>query len=192
MAWFSKLFIFTVLSVLLAHCQTDAFKTVNDSLNKSIAVDHFAVDELYFYIKQNRQKNEALAVQADKLYASTKEAHRFIEDLKQELELKDSSRVSTVIPAQLLGSIETSDRLSQKLSAIYDYSHAALNDKNKSRSLDSTLAAFKEIRNNKQWTTKYFDRTPTIAVITILSKFQYDCQDAARFVLGDIKQHLDN
>lgn len=199
MAWVSKLFIFTVLSVLLVHCQSpegevaDTFKKVNESIektNRSIA-DANSIEFLYSSIRLNRQKNAPLAEKAGKLYASTKEAHAFIEVLKRTLQFRDSSGVSLVKPDQLMNTL-VADSLSERLIAVYDHSYAALNDKNKIRSLDSTLVAIKEIRNNKQWTTKYFDRTPTIAAITIMNKFQYDCLDAARIVLGDIKQHLDN
>jgi hypothetical protein len=199
MAWFSKPFIFTVLSVLLIHCQspegeiTDAFKKVNESIektNKSIT-DANSIEYLYSAIRLNQQKNEPLAEKAGKLYAITKDAHAYLERLKEHMK-KDSSGVNAAFVAALFIGTPVADTLSQKLAAVYDNSHAALNDKNKARSLDSTLVAFKEIRNNKQWTTKYFDRTPTIAAITIMTKFQYDCLDAARIVLGDIKQHLDN
>lgn len=199
MAWFSKLFIFTVLSVLLTQCQsssgeiTDAFKKANGSIeetNKGIT-DANSIELLYSSIRLNQQKNEPLAEKAGKLYVITKDAHAFLERLKAHLE-KDSAGVNTDLVASLFIGTPVADTLSQKLSAVYDYSYVALNDKNKTRSLDSTLAALKEIRNDKQWTTKYFDRTPTIAAITIMNKFQYDCLDAARLVLGDIKQQLDN
>lgn len=190
MACISKLFIFIVLSVLLMHCQ-DAFKTVDASLHKSAAVDNYAVDHLYAFIKQNRHKNEPLATKADKLFSITRDAHSYLEDLKQRLEARDSSGVNTEIPTQLFVGTATADTLSQKLLAVYDHSRAALVDQNKTHSLDSALMGFNEMRN-RQWTAKYFDQTPTIAAITILSKFQYDCLDAARICLDDVKQHLDN
>lgn len=197
MAWFSKLFIFTVLSVLLTNCQSmsdrakDAFKTADESLEQSGGVNYFAVDGLYASIKQNRHKNEPLAIQAGKLFSSTKEAHAYLEDLKQRLKATDSSGVDINIPAQLFVGTATADTLSQKLLAVYDHSYAALVNKNKTHSLDSALLVFKDMRN-KQWTENFFDKTPTIAAITILSKFQYDCLDAARICLYDVKQHLDN
>jgi hypothetical protein len=200
MAWFSKPFIFTVLSVLLIHCQspegeiTDAFKKVNGSIektNKSI-IDANSIEYLYSTIRLNQQKNAPLAEKAGRLYAITKDAHAYLERLKEHMEKNDSSGVNAGFVASLLIGTPVADTLTQKLSAVYDHSYAALNDQNKTKSLDSTLVTLKEIRSNKQWTTKYFDNTLTIAAITILSKFQYDCLDAARLVLGDIKQQLDN
>ena len=198
MAWGSKLFLFIVLSVLLIHCQSPSgkiiedFKTVDESLPEISSVSHFAVDDLYKSIRKNRQKNESLAVHADKLFSSTKDAHAYLDNLKQRLEAADSSGLSKDLPGQLFVGTATADTLFQKLQAVHDHSYTALIDQNKARSLDSILTAFKEIRNNKQWTSKYFDKTPTIAAITILNKFQYDCLDAARIALGDINQHLDN
>jgi hypothetical protein len=188
-----------VLSVLLIHCKSpsdkilDEFKKVNASLEKSgnSFTDANSIEYLYSSIRLNQQKNAPLAEKAAKLYSITKDAHAYLERLKEHME-KDSSGVNTSFVASLMIGTPAADTLSQKLSAVYDYSYAALNDQNKIRSLDSVMITFKEIRNSKQWTTKYFDQTPTIAAIAILTKFQYDCLDAARIVLGAIKKHLDN
>ena len=40
------------------------------------------------------------------------------------------------------------------------------------------------------WKKKYFEGIPTVAAVTILTRFQNDCQNAALIALGDIKKRL--
>lgn len=182
--------------ILLTQCQSPsseikkAFDKVDKSLKKSNAVLDNSVDRLYATINSARQKNEKLASKADSIYFATKEAQSYINGLKLNLQSKDSSGGNLNTASALLISTPAGDSLRKVLLNVYavteSYSLRIATD----NGLEHALQTFASIQNNKDWLKLYFDNTPTVAALTMLSKFQNDCQNAASITLADIKNRL--
>ena len=193
---FNRLIFFLPLSLFLTHCQSpsdqikDAFKTVDKSLEKSNDVFSNSIEGLYSAINSIRQKNEQLALKADSIYFATNEANKFIDSLKQTMQFQDTSGTNLNLATKLLVFTNTGDSLAKVLLDVYANTNSYPFDNTKRQGLDSVLQPIREVQSDKQWTKKYFERTPTVAAMTILSKFQNDCTNAAAITLGDIKLRL--
>ncbi len=184
------------LSLFLTHCQSptdqinEAFKTVDKSLEKSNSVLNNSIEGLYSTINSNRQKNQQLALKADSIYLATSEANNFIDSLKLTMRFQDTSGTNLDLATKLFVFTSTGDDLAKVLLKVYANTNSYKISSSKRQELDSMLQSFREIQSDKQWTKKYFEATPIVAAITILSKFQNDCTNAATFTLDDIKKQL--
>lgn len=174
---FIRLIFFLHLCLSLTNCQSpseninNAFKTVDKSLEKSNSVLSNSIEGLYSAINSNRQKNEHLAVKADSIYFATNRANNLIDSLKGVLLFQDKSGTNLETATKLLVSTNTGDDLTNVLLNVYANTNSYNIDNSNRPRLDSMLQSFKEIQNDEQWTNKYFEMTPTVAAITILSKF---------------------
>ena len=192
----NRLILYLALCLFLTHCKSpsdqikDAFKTVDESLEKSNNVLSNSVEGLYSAIKSNRQKNESLALRADSIYFATNDANKFIDSLKQTMQLQDTSGMNLNLATTLLVFTNTGDSLAKMLLNVYANASSYPLANSKKQMLDSALQSIQEIQHDQQWTKKYFKATPTVAAITILTKFQNDCTNAATITLADIKQRL--
>ena len=193
-----KLLIFiSVLTTLIASCQTatnntlEEFKKIDSSLQKSNStlIDN-VYTTLYGQIQSKKDKNQKLALQADTLFQATNEAYAFIDNLKQNLNELDSTGTRLDIGTKLLINTTTSVELTNKLNAVYASCSLPLVDKQKIIQAQNIFSIEKEIKSNKKWTSLYFYKTPTVAVITILNKFKNDCSNLAVFSLTEIKSRL--
>jgi hypothetical protein len=193
-----KLLIFvSSLTTLFASCQTatnntlEEFKKVDSSLQKSNStlIDN-VYSTLYGQVQQKKDKNPQLAFKADTLYQATEEAYKFIDTLKQKLNELDPSGTQLDIGTKLLINTANSMILTNKLKAVYLSCTSSLVDKQKRAEAENIFSVAKEIKTNQNWTSKYFDETPTVAVVTILNKFKNDCSNLAVFSLTEIKNRL--
>jgi methyl-accepting chemotaxis protein len=181
----------------LTHCKSpsdqikEAFNTVDKSLEKSNDVLSTSIEELYSAINSVRTQNEQLALRADSIYDATKQATQFMDSLKKTMQLQDSSGNRLDLATNVLISTNVQHQLTKALTHVYNTTSDYEIDSIKKQRLDSVLLSIKDIQSDRQWTKKYFETTPTVAAITILSKFQNDCTNAATIVLGDIKQRLE-
>lgn len=181
---------------LLTQCQSPsneikkAFDKVDKSLEKSNAVLDNSVDKLYSAINSTRQENEQLASTADSIYFAVKSAGSYIDGLKLRLQSNDSSGNQLNIASALLISTSAGDSLRKVLLNVYaiagPYSPRIVTD----NSLEQALQSFSHVQNNKDWLKLYFDNTPTVAAMTMLSKFKNDCEIVAKITLTDIKNRL--
>jgi len=169
---------------------TDAFKTVDNSLRQSNEHFNNSIDAIYLSIYSNRNTNLTYALYADSIYFITRNTYNYLDSLKNYLKSKDTTGENLDLATNILIKTATGDTLLQKLSDVYKYSYSFLIDKSKKRKLDSVLVTFAEIQVNKNWKSIYFDQTPTVAAMTILSKFQSDCVNAAEITLRDIQEHM--
>ena len=193
---FNRLIFFLPLCLFFAHCQSpsdkikNAFKTVDKSLEKSNNVLNNSIEGFYSAINSNRQKNEQLALKADSIYFVTNEANKFMDSLKQMMQFQDASGTNVNLATKLFVFTNTGDSLARVLLNVYAYTNSYSVNHTKKQELDSVLQTIREIQIDTQWGKKYFETAPTVAAITILSKFQNDCTNAAVITLGDIKQRL--
>jgi len=193
---FSRLFYALPFFLFLTHCQSPsdqikkAFDTVDKSLEKSNSVLNNSIDEIYSTINDVRQKNEPLALKADTIYFVTKQASNYIDSLKEIMQLQDTLGTNLNVATKLFVFTPTGDNLKKVLLDVYTNTKSYSIDNARQSELDSTLQSFREIQSNKDWTKLYFEKTPTIAAITMLSKFQNDCKNVATITLADIKKRL--
>lgn len=185
------------LTALFASCQTstnntlEEFKRVDSSLKKgnSALVDN-TYSTLYKQIQTKKNKNPQLALKADTLFQATQDACKFIENLKQKLNELDPPGTKLDIGSRLLINTENSMTLTNKLNTAYFSCTSSLVDKQEKIEADSIFSIQEEIKTNKNWTSTYFDKTPTVAVITVLNKLKNDCSNLAVFSLTEIKNRL--
>ena len=57
--------------------------------------------------------------------------------------------------------------------------------------LDSVANSIIELQFDKDWSKKYFDKTPTVAAITMLTKFKNDCKNSAIIGMTSIRKQMD-
>lgn len=193
---FNRLFFALPFLLFLTHCQSpsdqikDAFDTVDNSLKKSNDVLENSIDGLYSTINSVRQKNEQLALNADLIYLSTKRASEHIDSLKEVMKLEDSLGTNLTIASNLLVSTTTGDILRKELMNVYISAKSYSSSNAKQAELDSTLQSFREIQFNEDWEKIYFEKTPTVAAMTVLCKYQNDCKNITTIILTDIKMRL--
>jgi hypothetical protein len=188
--------IFFLLLIFLTNCKSsteqikDAFKKVDKSLENSNNILSNSIEGLYAAIDTNRKQHEQLALKADSIYFAAAKAKVLIESLKQAMQNEDTSGTRLNIATKLLASGNVEHDLTQALLHVYVTANSYHIDNTKKQNLDSVLLSIKEIQGDRDWTKKYFENTATVAAITMFSKFQNDCTNAAVIVLDDIKQRL--
>jgi len=106
------------------------------------------------------------------------------------LQAKDTAGTNTNLATNILVKTKTGDNLTKALNNVYAFTSSYFVDDIKKEELNKALQALKEIQNDKNWTKKYFEHTPTIAAVTILAKFQNDCTTATAIVLTNMEEHL--
>jgi hypothetical protein len=168
-----------------------AFQTVDKSLQNSNKYLDNSIDKIYDSIKVNRHKNLTLASKADTLLYKTENTIKFIDSLKQTLELQDTSGNDLKPSSKLLVKTLTSNKLQDKLIGVYKYSHLTLNNNKEKINLDSVANSIIELQFDKDWSKKYFDKTPTVAAITMLTKFENDCKNSAIIGMTSIRKQIE-
>jgi GldM N-terminal domain len=194
-----KLMILILITALaVTGCKSPSEKTVEEvkKVDSSLIESNndltaHSVESVYSFINRNRKSNEAIALKADSLMQLYKSAYTYMEGLKENLQLPDSSLESVIVPTRLLAGTATGDTLGKKLLQLSDYTYTVLVNSQKKESLDSVFfSSISGMRENKQWTKRYFEKTPTMGALTILAKFENDCTGTAQITLEDLKQHL--
>jgi hypothetical protein len=191
-------YLFIIALLIFVQCKSpseqinDAFKTVDESLVKSNQFLSDSIDSLYSSITSRRTKNIMLANKADSVLGALKDALRFIDSLRQFMQVLDTSGTNLQTASAILIESAAGDTLREKLLTVYNCSYSPLKDPRKKLSLDTILNSISEIRTKQDWKTLYFENTPTIAAITILRKFENDCKNAAIISLSDIKEQIAN
>ena len=185
-----------VLASWLIKCKSpnreivDSFDKVNKSIERSDVVNSYSLDHLYLTIKTKTDRNSKYLLKADSIYHIANETISFLEKQKDNLRSLDSSGDKLDVAFGALIKWRTADTLENLLEKVYRYSCEMLEDTAKKKSIDSVMSSVTYLRSNKKWKRDYFYQTPTIAALTILSKFQSDCKSSAVITLSDIYQHM--
>lgn len=168
----------------------ESFDTVNASLTKS---DSMLLGgqylPLYDEIQKKREKDPQLAAEVDQFVLAVNDARQLIDSLKQALIRVDSTLERTDVAAKFLNENTIEPGFTNKLKAVYRLS-ASLTKNEFSYQVDSLFQFGKEMEANPNWMSGYFERTPTVAVITILSKLENDCLNLAVFTLERVKSRF--
>ena len=192
----TKLFsILYLLTLLFFSCQSSSNKTIQEfkMVNNSLQVENKETTEslagLYLAVSAQREKNEELASNADKLFHAIEATKFYIDSLKQSLNEADPSGTRTSIGSQTFLNTYAGQKLKAKLLAIYSMLSKDVSPSKKER-LENSLTLIKEISTTDTWNKKYIDNMPTTAVITILNKIENDLSNGAVLVLQDVKERL--
>ena len=110
--------------------------------------------------------------------------------MKSVLLTADSSGTSSGPSDKLMVNSPAGDSLAEKLGAVSSQCYSGLVDNSALPVLKNALKDIDQIQTDKTWNETYFHSTPTVAAVTILSKFQNDCKEAGLIVLTDIEKHL--
>jgi hypothetical protein len=156
----------------------EKFDSINRSLEKvDTVLKKNKYSELYYNIELNQKKDPALATRADTIYHSTEAIVGLIDRLKGDLQDTGAGAFKIKNPvAFFLVQTPSSDSLRNMMIAL--------------AALDSTLTLPEPIRFNKNWSEIYFNNTPTVGAVTILTKFENDCTKATTIALSSINRQL--
>jgi GldM N-terminal domain len=187
---------FLIVAFFLVQCKSpsqkivEAFKTVDNSLDNSNYFTNSSIDALYLSIDSSRKTSLTKVAYADSVYSATKNAYKYLDSLKEVLKRKDPTGADLELATSVFIKTKAGDTLLQKLSDVCRHSSSWPIDKSKQSSLDSALVPIRELQIDKNWKKFYFEGTPTVAAITILSKFQHDCINPTIITLRDIKDNV--
>jgi hypothetical protein len=191
-----QIFLFTFLLCWIVGCKSpkreivDSFEEVNKSLIQSNDINNLSLDELYQSIKSKTERNSRYLSRADTIYQVANDAINFLEIKKEKLKSLDSVGDNLTIASRVLIKSPVADTVEHLLTKVYQYCYEMLVDTTKEKSIDSVMSSLRYLKTNKNWKHDYFDQTPTIAALTILSRFQNDCKTSAAITLLDIYQHM--
>jgi hypothetical protein len=167
-----------------------SFKTINDSLalsSRQALTD--SLDLLYKSIDPNKAGNAELAFKASQVYLPAKTSIKYIDALIEELKALDSTGEDIDVPTKLLVNTPKADTLQQQLLLLSQKAQSGLMDDAKADKLREMVRLFIKTPTDVSWSQNYFERTPTVAAMTILSKFRHDCRSVAILVLQDLRDH---
>jgi hypothetical protein len=179
-----------LLAILLfCSCHNPANKASNDTLDSlRTAPGPFA--DYYRKIQSKSGRNTSLAAKAQNLYTTIQQADSLLTTIKQTLLQKDPGGGDTGTAKQLLVRTPQGDDLKAASLGVSDFCFAALIDQGKRKTLDSALNRTAYIKYHPDWQEQYFNGSPTVAALTILSALQSDFKKAGAIVLKDIDEHL--
>lgn len=194
---YKTILIVVIISILIG-CKfvsneiSENFETINNSLVGSNNLVNNNFESVYLVIDSNRTKNIEIASKADSIYFVVNSTYKYIDSLKYILQSEDTTGMNTEISSKLLVNGSLAKNLTSKLLFVSEQTYKSLIDQNNIQSLDSVLNDINQIKNDKKWTNTHFGETPTIAAITILSKFQSDIKNAGLITLSNLKHYLKN
>lgn len=176
--------IFFATALLFAACHSgrDRLLTQFDSVNKSLAASNAAIGSdnalalLNQSIQLKKDRNPALAAQADSIYQLASDAVILIQRYRTRLTDADSSGESTAPAKLLLVHTAAGDSLRQSLIRLAAF--------------DPTPRSNGPSLRDNNWSALYFYNTPTVAALTILAKFESDCRKSGIADLTKINNRL--
>jgi len=196
----------------------NAFKTVNNSLNNANTIidnKNQAISKSFEeMVNDPKTKDKALIYkpEADKARKIADDVYNYIDGLKTELKKEAGSHIENGEEKFAEENLEAATRLFdtkgkgkellQKLNDfktnILDVDPEVKKQFAEALPLDLSVPKSKSGNSKMTWTTAYFHMTPTIAALTILSKFQNDVKNSEAAVLdylhskvGEVKVQYD-
>ncbi|MBX3238476.1 MAG: hypothetical protein KIT80_06785 [Chitinophagaceae bacterium] len=191
-----RLILLSFSLLLLTTCQSpsdqikDAFNKVDKSLETSNEVLNNSLENIYNQIVLKRNNNKDLTTRADTIYFRTTKTCSFLDSLKQVMLKKDTTGTNLDLATKLLFNTKTESDLTENLLSVYHSINSYSVDTSTKATINGTFQIFGEIQADKSWAKKYFETTPTIAAVTILTRLKNDCSNAATIALKDIHQRL--
>ncbi|HEX3023680.1 MAG TPA: gliding motility protein GldM, partial [Chitinophagaceae bacterium] len=196
----------------------NAFKTVNKSLDNANGIIENKNQTIFVsfekMIEDPRTKDKALIYkpEADKVKRLADDVYNYIDALKTELKKEAGLKIENGEEKFAEENLEASTRLfdtkgkgSELLKKLTEFKtnvlgvDTAINAQFKNAlPLDLAIPKSKSGNSKMTWTTAYFHMTPTVAALTILSKFQNDVKNSEASIVdflhskvGEVKVQYD-
>ncbi|BAV06469.1 GldM N-terminal domain-containing protein [Filimonas lacunae] len=178
------------LCFLLIQCnpapisQTSTFDSINSTLQKK--EEKINTDDYYTFIKLNREKNPSLALKADTLEQQATRLSLLIDSLQQVMQTADSAGERDDIASRILIHTKTGNRLAEQVLQLYNT--ILSNGKIRNNTVPSSI--MEQLNQSRHWQEELFNKTPTVAAITILKALNNECTNATNGALQEIYQQL--
>jgi len=155
----------------------EEFNKVNQSIATSDSV--LTASKPPYLLVQELKNNYPSSVQEiDSLYLAYTDINTYIDGLIELLRISNKTEVSTTLPTKLLINGKEGQLLCAKLLHYKQSLIALLPETISNRKIIEILQQMPDNKNYTLWLSNFFQTTPTIASITILSKIQNDCRKA--------------
>lgn len=183
-----------------------AFKTINQSISASNSSIQDKNNKLYADFEENenmegqRERVKPYNDRAKQVKAAADELYKYLEDWKEKIIVQSGGRLETGeikreddIDASTLLMVEKKggDELKQKLQSFREMALGLVNPSAKeimSQQLPVRIVEPHRSDNNPQadWKVGYFYNMPTMAVVTLFSKFQNDVRNSEALVVNQL------
>jgi hypothetical protein len=187
------LLIIFLLPLYVCSCKSESektlekFKSINESL-KDLNTDT-TFRTIYGRISEKRSDNPHLYSLVDSLNSKLQIVNIFLDSLIVTIEAIDTTGERTDFVSTRLIGTETGDELIEKTHSIYMYAI----DKSSHQASKNKIESFFTKYQGLFGTTEFLhliDKTPSLAVITILRGVKVDCMKAAIICARDIEVRL--
>ena len=184
--------IFFFLLTILTSCKSprketkEAFDTVNKSLEESARLSSSSVEDIYRLVKKGRSTDTSLIQMADTVYWRFQRSTAFIENLQRKLKAADSAGENLLVAGKLLIQSGAGSQLRNLLINLYEGSKGVLDTLSNLAETQPTILSFEQVKQDPRWLSLYFDKTPTVGAITMLSKIENDCNQITLIVLREL------
>ncbi|HVI43594.1 MAG TPA: gliding motility protein GldM [Chitinophaga sp.] len=190
----------------------NAFNIVNNSINtsnKSLTDKNDLIYQQFeAQMKENAAKVAPLKAKAEEVKKLSADAYSYVESLKDliitESGGKDEhgeikSKADLDAPTRVMENMRNGPKLEEKLKTLRTQFLSFVEAKNKEK-FDKTLPLKIVMGKStddhgggapKSWTTYHFNMVPTIAAVTILSKFQNDIKNSESAIIDDLFRQID-
>ena len=165
----------------------EEFKKIDSALLKSNTIVESATP--YEKIQSQKNRYPELAAHADSIIFVEENAFKFIDSLKEELKQQDPSGEKLDVGKTIIIDSKKSVELGNRLLSVYSSCTTRL-DKLDRKMADALFSIAEEIKTDKNWGLKYFDKIPTIGAITMLNKFRNECSTLVMFSLKGIEDKI--
>ena len=180
----------------------NAFKTVNNSLEKTNEVVTASTNEIMTSLEE-KKKDPGTAAKANIWYEKAKQAqdlskqmYAFIDDLKKKIATGakydptsdkdkgiDNLDVTTRVMVEKGDGKLLKSKLEEYRKKVLDIDSLIKQNFNSSLPINTDMPKTKN-KSNKTWESAYFHMVPTVAAMTILSKFQNDVKTSENKVIS--------
>ncbi|NIG52673.1 gliding motility protein GldM [Chitinophaga sp. Cy-1792] len=187
----------------------NAFSIVNNSIinsNSSLAAKNaFIYEQFAKQMEGQAEKVGPYKAKAEQVKAASKEVYDFIENLKDTIikqsdgldengEIKGKSNLD--VPTYVMENQKQGPALEAKLIKLREQLLSYVNPDKKAqfdKSLPLRVEVGKSIHGGdakKSWTTYHFNMVPTVAAVTLLSKFQNDIKNSESAIIDDLFKQI--
>ncbi len=186
------LFIVASLTIGCANTVNDEIKSAFDKVDKSLQNTNAIVDgevkRLYSFIDSNRNTNSLLAAKADTIIYKLTATNKLIDSLKMYLLTTDTTEENLDLAFATFNKTKAGDSLFHSIKSLIEYNIFVAQKPANKTEIENKLKEVLYNPNNKTWYELYFEKTPTVAAATILSKFKNDCVNVSTIALTEIAE----
>ncbi len=167
-----------------------SFNVIELSIDKKNQIQERELANLYDTILKSKPLKNKLVEMADTIYLQTKFITEHIEIIRAELFDKDTVGDNLDNSTKLLVNTKTGKGLYKELKHFYQCAKTNLINEDLRKNIDSLSIEFPDNLSEKKWLEYNFEKIPTIAATTLLSKYQNDCIVTGEILLLEIRNEI--